>query len=258
MDRLATKVALISGGARGMGAAHARAIVAEGGRVVIGDVRDEEGEHLARELGPTALYAHLDVTSAEAWEAAVALAEREFGSLSALVNNAGITNFGAIGKYSEQDWETVLRINLTGCFLGITAALPALKRATPSSIVNISSTAGLQGSAELHGYTAAKWGVRGLTKSVAMEVGVDGVRVNSVHPGVVHTPMISGYDVSALGGGALGRGAEPEEISALVVYLVSDESSFVTGAEFVIDGGMTAGTPAFGPVKDHQDTRPNR
>jgi 3alpha(or 20beta)-hydroxysteroid dehydrogenase len=231
-----------------MGAAHARAIVAEGGRVVIGDVLDDEGETLAREIGPSARYVHLDVTRADDWQRAVALAIDAFGSLNVLVNNAGITTFGAIGQYSRAEWDRILDINLTGPFLGMTAAIDALKRFAPSSIINISSTAGLQGSAELHGYTASKWALRGITKSVALEVGKDRVRVNSVHPGVIHTPMIDGYDVSALGPGALGRGAEPEEVSHLIVYLASDESSFSTGAEFVVDGGMTAGTAAFGPA----------
>lgn len=233
-----------------MGAAHARAIVAEGGNVVVADVLDDDGRTLADELGPTASYVHLDVTDLRQWQNAVAHAVTTFGALNVLVNNAGICNFGALGSYSVKDWAEVIEIDLTGPFLGMTAAIDTLKRYAPSSIVNVSSTAGLQGSAELHGYTAAKWGLRGLTKSVAMEVGRDGVRVNSVHPGVIHTPMIAELDVSSLGGGALGRGADPHEVSGLIVYLASDESSFSTGAEFVVDGGITAGTAAFGPTAD--------
>lgn len=248
MNRLTTKVALISGGARGMGAAHARAIVAEGGHVVVGDIRDTEGRALVEELGQASRYTHLDVTRLPDWQAAVTLAVDTFGQLNVLVNNAGITTFGAIGEYTEADWNTIIAVNLTSQFLGITAALDALKAAAPASIINISSTAGLQGSARLHGYTVTKWGVRGLTKSVALEVGVDNVRVNSIHPGVIHTPMIDGFDVSSLGAGALHRGGRPEEVSGLVVYLASDESSFCTGAEFVVDGGITAGTGAFGPT----------
>lgn len=246
--RLTGKVALVTGGARGMGAAHARAIVAEGGRVMVADVRDAEGTALVDELGDAAAYVHLDVTDVEQWREAVGRTVETFGSLNVLVNNAGITTFGRIGEYTREDWDLTLAIDLTGAFLGMTAAIGALRAHAPSSIINISSTAGLQGSAELHGYTAAKWGLRGLTKSVAMEVGADGIRVNSVHPGVIHTPMIEGYDVSSLGGGALGRGAQPEEVAQMIVFLASDESSFSTGAEFVIDGGITAGTPAFGPA----------
>ncbi len=235
-----------------MGAAHARAIVAEGGRVVIGDLLDAEGAALAAELGDHARYVHLDVTVEDDWTAAVATALAAFGALNVLVNNAGITTFGRIGEVTREEWDRTIAIDLTGAFLGMSAAIGALRRNAPSSIINISSTAGLQGSAELHSYTAAKWGLRGLTKSVAMEVGGSNVRVNSVHPGVIYTPMIEGFDVSSLGGGALGRGAAPEEVAALVVYLASDESSFSTGAEFVVDGGITAGTPAFGPADVNQ------
>lgn len=247
MDRLRGKIALVSGGARGMGAAHARAIIAEGGKVVVADVLEKEAAALVDELGSAACHIRLDVTEERDWEAAVECAIKQFGGLNVLVNNAGICNFGSLGKYSRASWDAVLAVNLTGTFLGMRVALPALRIAAPSSIINISSTAGLQGSARLHGYTAAKWGVRGLTKSVAMELGPFNIRVNSVHPGVIHTPMISGMDVSALGGGALGRGAQPEEVANLIVFLASDESSFSTGAEFVVDGGITAGTPAFGP-----------
>lgn len=245
-SRLAGKVALVTGGARGMGAAHVRALVAEGAQVVIADVLDAEGLALQAEIGDAASYIHLDVTRADQWQAAVAHAVSTFGKLNVLVNNAGIVNMGPIGTYTAEQWSAVLAVDLTGPFLGITAATPALKEGAPSSIVNISSTAGLQGSAELHGYTAAKWGLRGLTKSVALELGEFGIRVNSVHPGVIHTPMTAGMDVSALGGGALNRGAAAEEVSPMVVYLASDESSFSTGSEFVVDGGITAGSPAFG------------
>lgn len=248
MTRLSGKTVLLSGGARGMGAAHAHAIVREGGNVVIADILDDEGQALADELDAAASYVHLDVSDLRQWRDAVAHTIETFGALNVLINNAGICNFGRLGDYSVEDWRAVVEIDLTGPFLGMTAAIHALKRYAPSSIINVSSTAGLQGSAELHGYTAAKWGLRGLTKSAAMEVGRDGVRVHSVHPGVIHTPMIADLDVTALGGGALGRGASPEEVSALIVYLASDESSFSTGAEFVVDGGITAGTTAFGPT----------
>ncbi|MCZ4551094.1 SDR family oxidoreductase [Gordonia rubripertincta] len=240
MARLQGKIALISGGARGMGATHARAIVAEGGKAVIADILDEEGTALAAELGDAAVFIHLDVTSAADWKTAVDLAVSTFGGLNVLVNNAGIVNFGPLGEYTQQQWDLIMNINATGTFLGITAAKDALVTSAPSSIVNISSISGLQGSPGAHGYVASKFAVRGLTKSVALELGVHNVRANSVHPGVIKTPMTADLD---LGNhlGALHRAGEPEEVSNLVVYLASDESRFQTGAEFVIDGGQTAG-----------------
>jgi len=238
--RLDSKIALVSGGARGMGASHVRAIVAEGGKVVIGDLLDDEGRALAEELGDAALFVHLDVTSEDDWAAAVATAVDQFGGLNVLVNNAGIVTFGPLGSYTRQQWEQILAINATGTFLGITAARDALVASAPSSIVNISSTAGIQGVAGSHGYVASKFAVRGLTKSVALELGSENVRANSVHPGVIRTPMTAGLDLGDQLG-ALNRIGEPSEVSALVVYLASDESSFQTGAEFVIDGGELAG-----------------
>lgn len=243
MARLSGKTALISGGARGMGASHARAIVEHGGKVVIGDLLDEEGEALAAELGDSAVYIHLDVTKPDDWDAAVAFATSTFGGLNVLVNNAGIVNFGPLDEYTKNQWDLIISINLTGPYLGIAAARDALVASAPSAIVNISSTAGFQGSAALHGYTASKFGVRGLTKSVAMELGALGVRANSIHPGPIKTPMTANLDTDSMNG-ALGRAGDPEEVSNLVVYLASDESSFSTGSEFVVDGGQLAGTPA--------------
>jgi 3alpha(or 20beta)-hydroxysteroid dehydrogenase len=243
-NRLAGKVALISGGARGMGESHARAMVAQGAKVVLADILDDEGEALAKDLNTTtrdsAIYVHLDVTSREQWAAAVDTAVKTFGKLNVLVNNAGIANFGTIGAFTAEQWDTVIAINLTGVFNGIDASVEALKAAAPSSIINISSTAGLQGYASLPGYNAAKFGVRGLTKSVALDLGAFNVRCNSVHPGAVATPMISGLN-TAQKHVALHRVGRPEELAHLVVFLASDESSYSTGAEFVADGGETAG-----------------
>lgn len=238
--RLEGKVALISGGARGMGESHARAMVAQGAKVVLGDILDAEGDALAKELGDSAVYVHLDVTSREQWAAAVDTAVKTFGKLNVLVNNAGIANFGPIGEFTPEQWDTVIAINLTGVFNGINASVEALKAGAPSSIINISSTAGLQGYAALPGYNAAKFGVRGLTKSVALDLGAFNVRCNSVHPGAVATPMIAGLN-TAQKHVALRRVGQSEELSHLVVFLASDESSFSTGAEFVADGGETAG-----------------
>jgi 3alpha(or 20beta)-hydroxysteroid dehydrogenase len=231
-----------------MGSAHARAIIAEGGRVVIGDVAIDAGEALADELGDAATFFRLDVVDADQWADAVTFAESHFGALNVLVNNAGILNWGPLDAYSAELWTRTIAINLTGPFLGMAAAVPALKRARPASIINISSAAGLRGVAAAHGYTASKFGLRGLTKSAALELADSGVRVNSVHPGGVRTPMLDGMvsDQQNSATSLLSRLAEPEEISALVVYLASDESSFSTGAEFVVDGGTSAGLHQLG------------
>ena len=239
-NRLERKVALISGGARGMGASFARAMVAQGAKVVLGDILDPEGEVLAKDLGDAATYVHLDVTDRDDWAAAVATAVDRYGTLNVLVNNAGIVNFAPIGDYTPEQWDTVIAVNLTGVFNGIYAAIGALKAGAPSSIVNISSTAGLQGYSALPGYNASKFGVRGLTKSVALDVAADGVRCNSVHPGAVATPMTEDLDTPQKHV-AMHRVGTAEELANLVVFLASDESSFSTGAEFVADGGETAG-----------------
>jgi 3alpha(or 20beta)-hydroxysteroid dehydrogenase len=239
-NRLEGKVALISGGARGMGESHARAMVAQGAKVVIGDILDAEGEAVATELGDAAVYVHLDVTDRDQWAAAVATAVERFGQLNVLVNNAGIATFGPIGEYTPEQWDTIIAINLTGVFNGIHASVEALKAGAPSSIINISSTAGLRGYPSLPGYNAAKFGVRGLTKSVALDLGGANVRCNSVHPGGVTTPMTAELDMQQKHV-ALRRMGTPVELSQLVVFLASDESSFSTGSEFVADGGETAG-----------------
>jgi len=243
MSRFEGKVALISGGARGMGESHARGIVAEGGKVVISDVLDDEGKALADDLGESAVYVHLDVTKAEDWNEAVKLAVDTFGGLHVLINNAGIVNFGTLDEYTEKDWSVIIGINLTGAFLGIKAATPELVKNESSSIVNVSSTAGMQGYAALHGYTASKWGLRGLTKSVAMELGEKGVRVNSVHPGGIATPMTEGLGMESPGI-PINRMGRPEEVTKMVLFLASDDSSFSTGSEFIIDGGTLAGEGA--------------
>lgn len=240
--RLAGKVALVSGGARGMGEAFARAMVAQGAQVMIGDLLDAEGRALADELGDAAAFVHLDVTDRSQWEAAVAATIGRFGSLSVLVNNAGIADFAPIGSYTYEQWDRMIAINLTGVFNGITASVDALVASAPSSIINISSTAGLQGYSALPGYNAAKFGVRGLTKSVALDLGSRNVRCNSVHPGAVATPMTAGLD-TAQKHVALKRIGQPHELAALVVFLASDESSYSTGAEFIADGGELAGLP---------------
>ncbi|MFD3593214.1 SDR family oxidoreductase [Nocardia sp. NPDC058640] len=238
MGRLAGKVAVISGGARGMGAAHARRFVAEGASVVIGDVLDDEGAAVAKELG--VVYRHLDVREPEQWGAVVATAVEEFGGLHVLVNNAGIVNGNRLVDFALDEWRRIIDINLTGTFLGMQAAVPAMT--SGGSIVNISSVEGMRGSPGLHGYTATKFAVRGLTKSAALELAAQGIRVNSVHPGLISTPMTEGISADFLQI-PLKRAADADEVSALVAYLASDESSYSTGAEFVVDGGLTVGVP---------------
>jgi len=242
--RLEGKVALITGAARGQGAAHGRVLAAAGARVVLGDILDDEGQALATEIGDAAIYVHLDVTSRSDWALAVAEAKDRFGKIDILVNNAGIGFSATVEETSPEDWDRVLGINLTGPWAGIQAVLPDLKSAGGGSIINISSVDGLMGMPTLHAYVASKFALRGITKSLAAELGAFNIRVNSVHPGYVDTPMVR--DIGMLPEDMyipLARGAMPEEISYLILYLASDESAFVTGAEFVIDGGQTAQLP---------------
>lgn len=242
MGRVDGKVALISGGARGMGAAHARALIAEGAKVVVGDILDDDGAALADELGSAARFVHLDVTQPEQWKAAVDAAVDAFGKLNVLVNNAGIVNGNTLQNFPLADWQRIIDINLTGTFLGMQAAVEPMIAAGGGSMINISSVEGLRGSPGLYGYVASKFGVRGLAKAAALELAPHNIRVNSIHPGLIRTPMTAGIPEDFLQI-PLGRGAEPGEVSACVVYLASDESSYSTGGEFVVDGGLTVGVP---------------
>ncbi|KAB2371906.1 glucose 1-dehydrogenase [Actinomadura montaniterrae] len=242
MGRVDGKIALISGGARGIGAASARALVAEGAKVVLGDILDEEGKAVADELGDAARYVHLDVTNPEDWAAAVQAAIAEFGGLNVLFNNAGIANGAAINRFKLEKWQKIIDINLTGPFLGIRAAADALIAAGGGSIINTSSIEGLRGTSWAHGYVASKWGLRGLTKSVAMELAPHGVRVNSLHPGLIRTPLTEGIPDDMIPV-PLGRPGVPEDVASFVVFLASDESSYATGSEFVIDGGTVNQIP---------------
>lgn len=241
MFRLDGKVVLVTGGARGIGAAIARAAVSEGAKVVIGDVSDRDGRALATAVGASAKYVHLDVTKPEDWEAAIAGAVKTYGALNVLVNNAGIANYGPIDQYSRADWDRIIAINLTGVFNGIQAALPALKAAGGGSIVNMSSLAGLRGEAGMPGYVATKFAVRGLTKAAALDLARYGIRVNSIHPGIVHTPLSAEGPKVSMRHVAMDRIGEAVEIANLTVFLASDESSYSTGAEFIADGGEFAG-----------------
>jgi NAD(P)-dependent dehydrogenase (short-subunit alcohol dehydrogenase family) len=248
--RLAGKVALISGGSRGMGAVEARLFAREGCKVVFGDVLDTEGrdvEVLIRKAGGEAFYVHLDVTREADWTAAVNTAVSRFGKLDILVNNAGVGGPGRVEDVTLEEWNRVMDINSTGVFLGTRAAIAAMRRAGGGAIVNISSQLGLVGvDNSSPQYQASKGAVRLLTKATAIQYAKEGIRANSVHPGPIATPMTEArrkdpetreLTVSRI---PLGRYGEPEEVALGVLYLASDESSFVTGAELVIDGGWTA------------------
>ena len=246
--RLQGKVALISGAARGMGAVEACMLAAEGAAVVVADLLDEAGQAVAAEIaesGGQALYVHLDVTDEAAWQSAVEVATDRFGKLDVLVNNAGIVRTERVLETTERIWDEVMSVNAKGVFLGTKAAIPAMRAAGGGSIVNISSSAGLTGSTQNAAYHASKGAVRIFTKAAAIQYAQYNIRVNSVHPGMIDTDMLAASRVGdvleqRLSVTPLARIGRPEEIAYGVLYLASDESSFVTGSELVIDGGRTA------------------
>jgi 3alpha(or 20beta)-hydroxysteroid dehydrogenase len=240
VSRLDGKLALITGAASGIGAAEARRFVEEGARVVIADIAEAEGRALAAELGPAARFEFLDVRDAGSWRAAVASAKSNLGAPNVLVNNAGILAFGGVVETDEATFRRLMDVNTVGVFLGMKAVVPSMRRAG-GSIVNISSIAGIVGNSHSIAYTASKWAVRGMTKAAALELAPLGIRVNSVHPGVIRTAMSDASGDRSSGLPPLGRLGDPEDVANLVVYLASDESSFTTGAEHVIDGAATAG-----------------
>jgi 3alpha(or 20beta)-hydroxysteroid dehydrogenase len=247
LGRLDGKVAIVTGGAQGMGAATARLFAAEGARVVVGDVVEDKGEALAGELGDRAIFRKLDVRSEEDWAAATAAATEAFGKVDILVNNAAVVHFTAIETLDRAEAERVLAINVLGTMLGAKHVAPLMEKAGRGVIVNISSIDGLRGCNGLVVYTASKWAVRGLTKSLAMELGPRGIRVCSVHPGGVNTQMgnPSGLTGDALnkdyGRVPLQRIGEPEEIARASLFIASDEASYISGAELAVDGGWSAG-----------------
>ena len=248
MGRLDGKVALITGAARGQGAEEARRFVAEGARVVLADVNDD-GKQLADELGADARFRHHDVSSEQDWADTVAETLAEWGRVDVLVNNAAILHFSAIAETALADYERVIRINQFGCFLGMRSVIPNMIENGGGSIVNVSSIEGLAGMAYMVAYGASKFAIRGMTKVAAMELGPQGIRVNSVHPGGVLTSMTLGQATTAdpadaeafLKAMPMSRFARPAEISCLVAYLASDESSYSTGSEFLADGGILSG-----------------
>lgn len=250
MGQLDGKVALITGGARGMGRAHVRRFVAEGARVVFGDILQEEGAELAAELGDGVRFVRMDVTSPSDWRQAVRTATEEFGGLDVLVNNAGIIRHRRIEEMTPEEFRQVLEVNLVGQWLGVKAVIEPMKAAGGGSIINVSSTEGFIGAAGLSAYSASKFGVRGLTKAAARELGEYGIRVNSIHPGGILTPMVSDPDVVAATADSaeaflralpLKRMGRTREVTGLVVFLASDEASYCTGSEVLVDGGMLTG-----------------
>ncbi len=243
MARLEGKVAIITGSAQGMGAAHARLFVEEGAKVVITDLNEEKGTALAEELGENAIFVKQNVTSEDDWKNVIKVTEEKFGPVNVLVNNAGITLADSIEETSLDNYNKIVQINQVSVFLGMKSVIASMRKAEGGSIVNISSMNGLVGGAI--GYTDTKFAVRGMTKAAALEFSPQGVRVNSVHPGVIETPMIMQEDVREQVEEfaktiPMKRIAKVEEVSNLVLFLASDDSSYSTGSEFVIDGGLTA------------------
>ena len=246
MGRLTDKIALITGGARGQGAAEARLFAAEGATVWLTDVLDDEGEATAAAIGPAATYRNHDVRDEERWIELVDEVREAHGRLDVLVNNAGIFRVMPTVFTSESEYRDIIDVNQVGTFLGMKAVIPTMVGAESGSIINISSVAGLTGAPGTMAYSASKWAVRGMTKVAAKEVAPFGVRVNSVHPGIIDTPMMAEASpegsiidrvVNAI---PMGHVAQADDVARLVLYLASDESAYSTGAEFVVDGGMTA------------------
>ncbi|MFE0403412.1 SDR family oxidoreductase [Streptomyces nigra] len=259
MERFEGQTVVVTGGSGGMGSSHVRGYHAEGANVVIAGRDDDAGRDLAARLGQRALSVHLDVTSEDDWVALVREVEDHFGPITILVNNAGIQNPAAPVEHTElRAWEHTFGVNVTGQFLGIRAVTPSMRRGGGGSIVNVASTMAHVGTAFYAAYTASKWAVRGLTKTAALELGRDNIRVNSIHPGVVSTPLIHEptvpgqpaiADLYSPDPFAIPRLAEPSEVTRLLLFITSQDASFATGSEFVLDGGLLLG-PALRPETD--------
>ncbi|NEA22833.1 glucose 1-dehydrogenase [Actinomadura bangladeshensis] len=236
-------MAIITGAARGQGEAEARMLAAAGAAVVVSDVLEEEGRAVAAAIGGAAVFVGHDVASQEDWDRAVRTAWEAFGGVDVLVNNAGIWGTAPVEEETRARFERMLQVNLVGPFLGVRAVAPAMRARGGGSIVNVSSTAGLRGLPGHSAYGASKFGLRGLTRSAALDLAADGIRVNSVHPGMVDTPMIAEMGVKRGPGGAprvpLGRTGIPEDVAGLVLFLASDASAYITGTELAVDGGLT-------------------
>ena len=243
MNRLKDKVAIITGGAAGMGESHVRLFVEEGAKVVFTDINAEAGQKIAEELGENTHFVQHDVVNEEGWEKVVTETEEKFGPVDVLVNNAGVSTVLSVENSSLEDYMKIVNINQVSVFLGTKYVIPSMKKAGKGSIVNISSINGLSGGAV--GYTDTKFAVRGMTKAAARELAQYNIRVNSVHPGVTNTPMVQNSEAfdqiqAMVGMIPMKRMAEPSEISQLVLFLASDDSSYSTGSEFISDGGITS------------------
>lgn len=246
MKRVADKVAIVTGAARGIGAAIAKALVDEGAKVLLTDVLESECRVTAERLGPNARFEPHDVASADDWSRVIQVAMNSYGNVSVLVNNAGIVTLNKIEEVSESEFRRIVDVNMVGVFLGMKAAAETMREAGGGSIINISSVAGIVGNLHALAYTGTKFAVRGMTKAAALELAADNIRVNSVHPGPIQTPMTSNQDgfleeMKAICATVpLGRLGQPDEVAKMVLFLASDESSFSTGAEFIVDGGYVS------------------
>ncbi|MFC4906360.1 glucose 1-dehydrogenase [Actinomadura gamaensis] len=251
MGSLDGKVAIVTGGARGMGKSHVRRFVDEGAKVVFGDVLEDEGAKLAADLGDAVRFVRMDVTKAEDWATAVRTAVETYGALHVLVNNAGILKHKPIEDMTIDEARAIIEVNLLGQWQGVKAVIEPMRAAGGGSIINVSSTEGFIGAAGLSAYSSSKFGVRGLTKSAARELGKYGIRVNSIHPGAIVTGMSMQQDVidatadraeALIQGLPLGRLGNTREVSGLVAYLASDDASYCTGSEVLVDGGLVTGS----------------
>jgi 3alpha(or 20beta)-hydroxysteroid dehydrogenase len=223
-----------------MGASHVRGLVGEGAKVVFGDILDDDGKKLEAELGDAAHFVHLDVTKDDDWKMAIVATEKMYGPINLLVNNAGIVAFGAVDEMDPAEFRRVIDINLIGPFLGMHYAVPSMRKAGKGAIINISSTAGMMGYASIAAYSASKWGVRGMTKSVAMELGKDNIRVMSIHPGPIATPMTADMGEELTASQPIKRFGKPEEVTKLMMFMAAD-ATYSTGSEWIVDGGALLG-----------------
>ena len=239
MGRLDGKVAIITGGARGQGASEARLFTDEGATVYITDVLADDGAKTAADIGCTFL-SH-DVTQPEGWQQVIDRVVADRGHIDVLINNAGILYWEPMTTTPLDVWERVIAVNQTGVFLGMQAVAPAMKAQKSGSIINISSIGGMRGGSPCFAYAATKWAVRGMTKGAAQELGPYNIRVNSIHPGIIDTPMLADKPIADMAARVpLGRYASPDEVAKLALWLASDDSAYASGAEFILDGGQTA------------------